>query len=281
VITLNNGVEIPQLGFGVFQVPPAEAQQIVEQAFAAGYRHIDTATAYQNEAGVGAAIAGSGLPREEIFVTTKVRNADQGYDRTLRAAELSRSLLQVDAIDLLLIHWPVPSRDTYVETWKALEKLLADGVVRAIGVSNFLPEHLERLLAETEIVPAVNQIEIHPTLQQADVAAFSRSKGIAPEAYSPLGRGADLTSDAVTSIAQTYGKSPAQVVIRWHLQNGTIVIPKSVTPERIAENFNVFDFTLTDDEIAAINGLEANNRTGAHPAEAAFPQTPDGTWPND
>lgn len=277
-VTLNNDVTIPQLGFGVFQIPADEAQQAVERAIAAGYRHIDTAAGYYNEAGVGAGVRASGVPREEIFVTTKVRNVDQGTERTLAAFEASNTALGLDYIDLLLIHWPVPSRDRYVETWKTLETLLAKGSVRAIGVSNFLPEHLDRLLAETEVVPAVNQVELHPTFTNDAVVAATRAKGIAVEAYSPLGQGKDLSASAVTQLAEAYGKTPAQIVLRWHLQQGTIVIPKSVTPERIAENIDVFDFSLTDADIAAISALNTDERIGADPATADFAQTRSRSW---
>lgn len=271
-ITLNNGVTIPQLGFGTFQVAEDQTQRIVESAIETGYRHIDTAAGYYNEAGVGAAVRASGLAREDVFVTTKLRNGDQGYDNALAAFEASRAALDIDYVDLYLIHWPVPTKGLYVETWKAFEKLLADGAVRAIGVSNFLPGHLETLLAETDIVPAVNQIEVHPTFQQRGLVQVSRASGIAVEAYSPLGRGADLESDEVTSIAQAHGVTPAQVVLRWHLQQESIVIPKSNNPERIAANLDVFGFELSDDEIAQITSLEAGNRTGADPETAEFTQ---------
>lgn len=277
-VTLNNGVAIPQLGFGVFQIPAAEAQDAVVRAIAAGYRHIDTAAGYYNEEGVGAGVRASGLPREDIFVTTKIRNVDQGTERTIAAFEASNAALGLDYIDLLLIHWPVPSRDRYVDTWKAMESLLEKGSVRAIGVSNFLPGHLDRLIAETQIVPAVNQIEIHPTFTNATVASASRAKGIAVEAYSPLGQGRDLSAEAVTRLAETYGKTPAQIVLRWHLQQGTIVIPKSVTTTRIDENIDVFDFVLTDADIAAVSALDTGERIGADPATAAFAQTRDGKW---
>lgn len=271
-ITLNNGVTIPQLGFGTFQVAEDQTQRIVESAIETGYRHIDTAAGYYNEAGVGAAVRASGLAREDVFVTTKLRNGDQGYDNALAAFEASRAALDIDYVDLYLVHWPVPSKGQYVETWKAFEKLLADGAVRAIGVSNFLPEHLETLLAETDVVPAVNQIEVHPTFQQRKLVEVSRAAGIAIEAYSPLGRGADLESDEVTSIAAAHGVTPAQVVIRWHLQQDHVVIPKSNNPERIAANLDVLGFQLTVDEIEQISSLEAGNRTGADPATAEFTQ---------
>lgn len=271
-LTLNDGVQIPQLGLGVFEVPEDDTQRIVEDALAAGYRHIDTAAGYYNEEGVGAALRATDIPRDEIFVTTKLRNGDQGYDTTLAAFEASRAALDLEYVDLFLIHWPVPSLDLYVETWRAFEKLQADGLVRSIGVSNFLPEHLDRLVAETEIVPSVNQIEVHPTFQQADLQAATRAHGIAVQAYSPLGRGTDLEAPAVVDAAQRLGVSPAQVVLRWHLQAGRIVIPKSVTAERIRANIDVLGFELTDADVAAIDALEAGNRLGADPATAAFTQ---------
>ncbi|WP_206188193.1 aldo/keto reductase [Sanguibacter sp. HDW7] len=271
-VTLHNGVEIPQLGLGVFQVPEDGTQALVEDALASGYRHIDTAAGYYNEEGVGAALAASGLPREDIFVTTKLRNGDQGFDKTLRAFESSRKALGVDVVDLYLIHWPVPSLDLYVETWRAFEKLYADGAVRAIGVSNFLPDHLDRLVAEAEILPVVNQVEVHPTLQQADVLANTLGHGIAVEAYSPLGRGKDLDDPAVAAIAARLGATPAQVILRWHLDAGRIVIPKSVTPERYRANLAAVELELTDADRAAIDALEEGNRLGAHPATAAFTQ---------
>ena len=271
-IELNNGVTIPQVGFGTFQIPPEETQQAVERALEVGYRHLDTAAAYYNEAGVGAAIKATGLPRDEVFVTTKLRNGDQGHDSALQAFEDSRNALGLDVVDLYLIHWPVPSKGQYVETWRAFEKLLADGAVRSIGVSNFLPEHLQKLLTETGVVPVLNQIEVHPTLQQVDVQQASRDAGIAVEAYSPLGQGRDLTDPAVTSAAERLGVTAGQVVLRWHVQQGSIVIPKSVTPERIAANLDVFSFDLTDEDMAAISALESGGRTGADPATATFTQ---------
>ncbi|USQ80650.1 aldo/keto reductase [Ornithinimicrobium faecis] len=271
-IELNNGVTIPQVGYGVFQVPEDQTQRNVEAALAAGYRHIDTAAAYYNEAGVGAAIKASGLPREDIFVTTKLRNGDQGAESALAAYEASRKALGLDALDLYLIHWPYPSADKYVETWKSFEKLYEEGAVRAIGVSNFLPQFLERLLAESDIVPAVNQIEIHPTFQQPGTQDASRAAGIAVEAYSPLGQGKDLDAAAVTGVAERLGVTPAQVVLRWHVQQGTIVIPKSVTPERIVSNLDLFSFELTDEDMGAISALDTDEHIGADPATAAFTQ---------
>ncbi|GAA1146654.1 aldo/keto reductase [Ornithinicoccus hortensis] len=271
-IELNNGVQIPQVGFGVFQVPDTQTQQAVETALEAGYRHIDTAAAYYNEAGVGAAIRASGLPREEIFVTTKLRNGDQGAQSALTAFENSRQALGLDVVDLYLIHWPYPSAGLFVETWKAFEKLYAEGAVRAIGVSNFLPDHLQTLLAEAEVVPTVNQIEVHPSFQQPATQEASRAAGIAVEAYSPLGQGADLSAEAVTAVAERIGVTPGQVVLRWHVQEGRIVIPKSVTPERIAGNIDLFTFELTDEDVATITGLDSEERIGADPATAAFTQ---------
>lgn len=273
-ITLNNGVRIPQVGLGVFQVPDAGAQATVEQALERGYRHVDTAAGYDNEDGVGAALRASGIPRDELFVTTKLRNGDQGYESALRAFEDSRRALGLDVVDLYLIHWPVPSKDLYVETWRAFEKLLADGAVRAVGVSNFLPEHLDRLVSASDVVPAVNQIEVHPTFQQLDVQAACRKLGIAVEAYSPLGRGADLEAPAVESIASTLGVTAAQVVLRWHVQQGAIVIPKSVSAERQATNIDVFSFELDEEQMAVVSGLDAGaaGRTGADPASADFTQ---------
>lgn len=269
-LTLNNGVTIPQLGFGVFQVPPEDTQRAVEDAFDAGYRHIDTAAAYRNEEGVGAAIAATGIPREEIFVTTKLRNGEQ--DRAQEAFQNSRRALGLDYVDLYLIHWPVPSQDLYVQAWKEMERLYENKQIRAIGVSNFLPGHLDNLLESAEIVPAVNQIELHPSYQQAELSAKCRSLGIEVEAYSPLGRGTDLNGNAVTAIADAHNASTAQVVLAWHLAAGNIVIPKSINAGRIQENFAASSLTLTDEELAAITALESGARQGADPAVAAFTQ---------
>ena len=272
MIVLNNGIEIPQLGLGVFQVPPDDAQRVVETAFDAGYRHIDTAAAYNNEAGVGAAIKASGLLREEVFITTKLRNGDQGYDETLAAYEQSCRRLGLDQVDLYLIHWPYPMANAYVDSWRAMERLYAEGSVRAIGVSNFLTEHLDRLANETSVVPAVNQIELHPTYQQRDLTAVCRQRSIATEAYSPLGQGADLEHQTVRRLADHYGKSPAQVVLRWHLQRGHIVIPKSNTPDRIRSNRELDGWTLTADEVELITALESGNRIGSDPNTFALSQ---------
>ena len=261
-ITLNNGVTIPQVGYGVFQIPPADAQRMTEAALAAGYRHIDTAAGYQNEEGVGRGVRESGVPRGEVFVTTKLWNADQGYENALRAFEASRSLLGLDYIDLYLIHFPVPQRRLYAETWKALEKLYADGLVRAIGVSNFKFPYLDRLLATADVVPAVHQIEVHPTYQQAELEALTRAHGIAVEAYSPLGRGADLESDAIVNIAARLDVTPAQVIIKWHLQRVRVVLPKSASVDRLAANIDTNGFELTESDLTAIEALEQGLRTG-------------------
>jgi diketogulonate reductase-like aldo/keto reductase len=271
-ITLNNGVSIPQLGLGVFQVPPDDAQRVVETAFEAGYRHIDTAAAYNNESGVGAAIKASGLSREEVFVTTKLRNGDQGFSEALAAYDESCRRLGLEQIDLYLIHWPYPSADRYVDSWRALERLYAEQRIRAVGVSNFLPEHLERLAAETALVPAVNQIELHPTYQQREVVDYSKTHSIAVESYSPLGQGADLEHPTVVDLAETYSRSPAQVILRWHLQRGYIVIPKSNSAERIKSNIDVFDFSLAESELNAITAMEDGNRVGGDPRTFALSQ---------
>ncbi|MEU5608660.1 aldo/keto reductase [Streptomyces sparsogenes] len=264
-VTLNNGVRIPQLGFGVFQVPDVETAAAVTAALEAGYRSIDTAAIYGNESGVGKALADSGIARDDLFITTKLWNSDQGYDATLKAFDASLDKLGLDYVDLYLIHWPTPARDLYRESWKAIEKLAADGRIRAAGVSNFQPAHLRRLLEGTDLVPVVNQIELHPGLQQNELRALHADLNIATEAWSPLAQGAVLGDDAITTIAAQHGKSPAQVVLRWHLQLGNIVIPKSVTPARIRENLDVFDFALSDEEMASIAALDRGLRTGPDP----------------
>ncbi|MCY1213748.1 putative oxidoreductase [compost metagenome] len=269
-LTLNNGVKIPQLGFGVFQVPPEETQRIVEDALEAGYRHIDTAAAYRNEAGVGAAISASGIPREDIFITTKLRNGEQGNAH--EAFQNSRKALGVEFVDLYLIHWPVPSQGLYTEAWKAMEKLYANSQIRAIGVSNFLGEHLDTLLPAADVVPAVNQVEIHPTFQQQELAAKCRELGIAVEAYSPLGQGADLNATAVKDLAGKYDATPAQIVLAWHLAQGTIVIPKSADSKRMRENLGAVAVELSPAELSEISALESGARAGADPAVAAFSQ---------
>ena len=266
-ITLNNGIEMPQLGFGVFQVPVDETTAAVAEALRVGYRSIDTAAIYGNESGVGRAISESGIARDDLFITSKVWNSDQGYDSTLRAFDDTLTKLGLEQLDLYLIHWPAPARDLYLDTWRALERILADGRVRAIGVSNFEPSHLDRLIAGSEVVPAVNQVELHPAMQNRAVIAANSAHGIATEAWSPLAQGAVLHDPAVLAIAQSHDVSPAQVVLRWHLQQGRIVIPKSVTASRIAENFDAFGFDLSADELAAVDGLERDGRTGPHPDE--------------
>jgi len=264
-IALNNGVDIPQLGFGVFLVPPGETEASVTTALETGYRHIDTARIYDNEGEVGAAIAKSGIARDELFVTTKLWNADQG--RAAAAFDASLERLGLDHVDLYLIHWPVPSGDRYVESWKALEEIAASGRARAIGVSNFQIPHLQRLIDETGTVPAVNQVELHPNLVQAELRAFHAEHGIATEAWSPLARGGLLDDPEVGKIAAKHGRTPAQVILRWHLQIGNVVIPKSVTPSRIAENLDVLGFELDADDVAAIEALDSGTRIGPNPDE--------------
>ncbi|MGW2281261.1 aldo/keto reductase [Streptomyces sp. NPDC001770] len=267
-LSLNNGVDMPQLGFGVWQVPDDEAEQAVTTAIEAGYRSIDTAAIYGNESGTGKAIAASDVARDELFVTTKLWNADQGYDATLAAFDASLDKLGLDYVDLYLIHWPTPEKDRYVDTYRAFEKIYADGRAKAIGVSNFLPEHLERLIGETSVVPVINQIELHPQLQQAESRAAHAKHGIATEAWSPLGSGRGLLEvPTVVAVAQKHSRTPAQVVLRWHLQLGNVVIPKSVTPSRIAENIDVFGFELDADDLAAFAALDEGKRLGPNPAD--------------
>lgn len=264
-ITLNNGVEIPQFGFGVFQIPPADTAKATLSAFEAGYRHVDTAQMYQNEEGVGQAIADSGLARDEVFVTTKLNNDGHGTESAVSALEASLRRLKLDHVDLYLIHWPIPAKDLYVQTWKGFERLLADGKARAIGVSNFQPEHLDRLARETKVVPAVNQIELHPWLGQVELRKYHEQHGIATEAWSPIGQGDSLTEDRIVELAEKYDRSPAQIVLRWHIQHGSIVFPKSSNPERMRENIDVFGFELTDDDMTAIDNLNQEKRRGPHP----------------
>jgi 2,5-diketo-D-gluconate reductase A len=264
-ISLNTGASIPQLGFGTWQIPPEDTADVVVTALEVGYRSIDTAAGYHNEAGVGQAIARSGLSRDELFVTTKLSNDDHGRERAPRAFEASLEKLGLDYVDLYLIHWPRPALGLYVETWRVLEELLAGGRARAIGVSNFQPNHLRRLLDETATVPAVNQIELHPRLQQAGLRRLHAELGIATESWSPLAQGAVLDDPTIVRIADAHGRTPAQVVLRWNTQLGNIVIPKSVTPARMAENRAVFDFELSDADMEAIAALDAGQRTGPDP----------------
>ncbi|WP_223070405.1 aldo/keto reductase [Paenibacillus caui] len=267
-VTLNNGLKMPQLGFGVWQVEDEKAAAVVSKAIEVGYTSIDTAMIYKNEKGVGKAIAQASVPREQLFITTKVWNSDQGYDSTLRAYDESLERLGLDYVDLYLIHWPTPAYDQYVDTYKALEKLYRDGRVKAIGVCNFDIEHLERLLNECEVKPVLNQVECHPYLAQNELKEFCAKHDIFVEAWSPLEQGGEVLKDAaVLKIAEAHGKTPAQVVLRWHLQNNSIVIPKSVTPSRIEENFQVFDFELTAADMAEINKLDRNQRKGPKPSE--------------
>jgi 2,5-diketo-D-gluconate reductase A len=265
LIPLRGGAHIPQLGFGVFQVPPGATTEAVSRALQAGYRHIDTAAAYGNEAEVGEAIRASGLDRGEVFVTTKCFNDDHGHERARRAFHASLERLEFDYVDLYLIHWPVPAHDRYVETWRAFIELRDEGLIRAIGVSNFQPAHLERVIAETGEAPAINQIELHPYLQQHGLRREHEELGVVTESWSPLAQGLVLEDPVILAAAEAHARTAAQIVIRWHLQLGIVVIPKSVTPRRIEQNFDVFDFELSDEEMAAIAALDAGRRTGPNP----------------
>ena len=271
-IALNDGTTIPQLGFGVFRVDPDETERIVSDALEVGYRHIDTAAVYGNEVGVGRAIEASGIPRDELYITTKLWNSDQGTQSAFDAIDLSLEKLGLEHVNLYLIHWPRPDLDKYVETWHAMEQIQEQGKTHSIGVSNFHVPHLERVLAEGTVVPAVDQVELHPGFAQVPLRSFLTSKGIHTEAWGPLGQGKyDLFGmEPVAAAAAAHGVSPAQVVIRWHLQNGIIVFPKSNSRERMAENFDVFGFELTDAEIAAIDGLDQGLRVGSNPDDATF-----------
>jgi 2,5-diketo-D-gluconate reductase A len=269
-IPLNDGSAIPQVGLGVWQTPPQDTERAVTTALQAGYRHIDTAAAYGNEREVGRAIAGSSVPREDVFLVTKLGNADQGYDRTLAGFDASVERLGVDYLDLYLIHWPLPERNTFVNTFKAFAHLRDQGRIRSIGVSNFEPEHLRILIDGTGIVPVVNQIELHPLLPQTELREVHVQLGIATEAWSLLGQGSLLENPVITGIAHNHGKTPAQVLIRWHIQLGNIVIPKSVTPERIVSNFDVFDFELSENDMSAISSLGDGTRLGPDPRTFNF-----------
>jgi 2,5-diketo-D-gluconate reductase A len=265
-ITLNNGVEIPQLGFGVYQIPPEETKDAVLAAFEVGYRHIDTAEMYRNEKGVGDAVRESGLAREDVFITSKLNNGFHAHDDALRAFEGTLEALGSDHVDLFLVHWPLPGIDVdYVETWTAMEEIYSSGRARAIGVSNFNPHHLRRLFADTQVRPAVNQIEVHPYLTQDDVRAFDADHEIATEAWSPIAQGKVLSDPTIVRVAERVGRTPSQVTLRWHVQRGDIVFPKSVTRSRIEENFAIFDFELSDDDMTEITALNRDERTGPDP----------------
>ena len=264
-VRLNNGVDIPQLGFGVFQIKPRDTAEAVSTALQIGYRHFDTAEMYGNEKEVGQAIARSGIDRSEVFVTSKLNNNQHTFDDALRAFDQTLVALDMDQIDLFLLHWPLPTVNNFVERWKALERVYAEGRARSIGVSNFEAHHLQRLFEETEIVPAVNQIEVHPYFAQNDLLAFDAEHGIATEAWAPLVQGAVLGDETVLDVAQTYGKTAAQVVLRWHVQRSSIVFPKSVTPARMRENFEIFDFELSDADMKRISSLDRDGRTGPEP----------------
>ena len=264
-IALNNGVSIPQLGFGVFQIPPDQTKDATALALQVGYRHIDTAEMYRNEAGVGEAVRASGIDRSEIFVTSKLNNGAHAYDDALAAFAETLSTLDIGYVDLFLVHWPLPTVTDFVETWKAMEEIYASGKARAVGVSNFQTHHLNRLAAECTVVPAVNQIEVHPYLTNETVRAYGADHGIATEAWSPIAQGGVLDDPAIVTIAERVDRTPAQVTLRWHIQRGDIVFPKSVTEARVRENFALFDFVLTDADIAAISALNRDERTGPDP----------------
>lgn len=270
MIQLNDGNCIPAVGFGVFKIPPADTEQAVSAALLAGYRHIDTAAMYGNERETGRAVAESGVPRDELYLVTKLWNADQGYDSTLAAFEASVNRLGIDYLDLYLVHWPMPQRNTFVDTFKAFAHLRDQGRIRSIGVSNFEPEHLSVLIDATGIVPAVNQVELHPRLAQTELREVHARLGIATEAWGPLGQGSLLSHPTITRIAESCGRTPAQVLIRWHIQLGNIVIPKSVNPKRIASNFDVFDFELSSNDMASISSLDDRNRLGPDPRTFDF-----------
>ena len=270
-VTFNDGRSIPQIGLGVWQTPNDVAVTAVKTALDAGYRHIDTAAIYGNEEGVGEGIRASGVGREDIFLTTKVWNDDQGFDETLRAMDKSLAKLGTDYVDLYLIHWPSAYRGKYVETWKALVRLREEGKARSIGVSNFEGTYIDELIEATGVTPALNQIQLHPRFQQATMRAKHEALGVVTQSWSPLGQGQLLADPVIAEIAARHGKSPAQVIIRWHLDLGLVVIPKSVTPSRIVENFDVFDFSLSDEDKAAIAGLDAKDgRIGSDPVTATF-----------
>lgn len=268
LIEFNDGRSIPQLGFGVFKIPAEETERLVREAIDVGYRHIDTAWGYFNEAGVGAAVRGSGVDRDELFVTTKVWNSSQGRKAATDSFETSLETLGLDVLELLLIHWPAPANDLYVETWETFVELRESGRVRSIGVSNFEPEHIDRIVAATGVVPAINQIELHPFFQQRALREYHAEHGIVTEAWGPLARGAVADDPLLVTLANAYGRSPAQIALRWEVQHGIVTIPKSVTSDRIASNFDVFDFSLSDDDMAMIDALDRpDGRTGPLPAD--------------
>ncbi|MBU0738509.1 MAG: aldo/keto reductase [Alphaproteobacteria bacterium] len=270
-IALNDGARIPQVGLGVWQTPNDEAAPAVKAALSAGYRHVDTAAVYENEEGVGEGIRQSGIDRSEIYLTTKLWNTEQGYEQTLKAFDASLKRLGTDYVDLYLIHWPSAHRGLFVDTWKAFVKLKEEGRAKSIGVSNFYPEHIEKIIAETGVTPVINQIELHPDFQQREARAFHEKHGIATQSWSPLGQGKLLGHSAIADIATKLGRTPAQVIIRWHIDNGLVVIPKSVTPSRISENFKVFDFKLSAEDLDTLNGLDdAGARIGPDPKTATF-----------
>lgn len=267
-IEFNDGHSIPQLGFGVFRIPPEDAERLVTEAIEIGYRHIDTAWGYFNEEGVGAAVRNCGLDRDELFVTTKVWNSSQGRAPAVESFERSLETLGLDALDLLLIHWPAPANDLYTETWETFVELRESGRVRSIGVSNFEPEHIDRIVAATGVVPAINQIELHPFFQQRELRAYHAEHGIVTEAWGPIARGAVGDDPLLVTLASSYGRTPAQIALRWEIQHGIVTIPKSATPERIASNFDVFDFELSADDMAMIDALDRpDGRFGPLPAD--------------
>lgn len=270
LVTLNDGNSLPAVGFGVYKIPPTETAQAVATALQAGYRHVDTAALYGNEPQTGEAIAGSGLPRDAVAVVTKLWNADQGYDATLAAFDASMRRLGLDYLDLYLIHWPCPQQGMFIDTFKAFSQLRDQGRIRSIGVSNFAAEHLRLLIDATGIVPAVNQVELHPQFGQTELREVHAQLGIATEAWAPLGRGALLGHPTITAIAQARGRTPAQVLIRWHVQLGNIVIPKSVHAERIVSNFDVFDYELGTEEMTSISSLDDGTRLGPDPRTFNF-----------
>lgn len=265
-LPFHDGHSIPQLGFGIWQVPPEVAADAVESALRLGYRHIDGAYLYMNEEGLGEGLRRSGVPRDDVFITTKVWNNEHGADKARASVERSLKSIGLEQLDLILIHWPVPSQDLYVETWEAFVKMREDGLTKSIGVSNFNPVHLDRIVSETGVVPVLNQIELNPELQQPEAKAANARHGVVTQAWTPLGNGRSFEKDALTAIAERVGKSPAQVILRWHIQSGHAVIPRSVKPARQAENLDLFDFSLTEADMAAMEGLDLGLRTGPDPS---------------